>query len=117
MTDSHGATAMESRPTDTLFRLFFALKPTALIARQTDHFAESIAGGARRIAVDHQHVTLAITSDHVDYPYAVIKALMWAGTGVMAEPFDMRLDRLSVGMRSRPLRTYPTFPYLLALQQ
>src|SRR3546814_12924170 len=93
MTDSHGATAMESRPTDTLFRLFFALKPTALIARQTDHFAESIAGGARRIAVDHQHVTLAITSDHADYPYAVIKALMRAGTGVMAEPFDRSEER------------------------
>ncbi|APL96322.1 2'-5' RNA ligase [Sphingobium indicum B90A] len=108
---------MESRPTDTLFRLFFALKPTALIARQTDHFAESIAGGARRIAVDHQHVTLAITSDHVDYPYAVIKALMRAGTGVMAEPFDLRLDRLSIGSRSAALRPSHNVPLLGALQR
>nr|WP_087575353.1 2'-5' RNA ligase family protein [Sphingomonas sp. CDS-1] len=108
---------MESRSTQTLFRLFFALKPSPLIARQTDHFAETIAQGARRITVDHQHVTLAITCDYVDYPYAVIKALIRAGTGVMAEPFDLRLDQLSIGNRSAALRPSHAMPLLNALQR
>lgn len=108
---------MESRSTQTLFRLFFALKPSPLIARQTDHFAEIIAQGARRIAADHQHVTLAISCDYVDYPYAVIKALIRAGTGVMAEPFDLRLDQLSIGNRSAALRPSHAVPLLNALQR
>ncbi|WP_313808255.1 2'-5' RNA ligase family protein [Sphingobium sp.] len=108
---------METRSTQALFRLFFALKPALLVARQTDHFAETIAAGAPRIAVDHQHVTLAITCDHVDYPYAVIKALLRAGTGVMAEPFDLRLDQLSIGNRSAALRPSRGVPLLTALQQ
>ena len=108
---------MEPRFTQTLFRLFFALKPSLPIARQTDHFAESIADGARRIAVDHQHMTLAITSDYVDYPHAVIKALLRAGAGVAAEPFDLRLDRLSIGHRSAALRPSHGVPPLTALQR
>lgn len=108
---------MESRSTQTLFRLFYALKPTPLIARQTDHFSETIASGARRVAREHQHVTLAITCDYDDYPYAVIKALLRAGTGVMAEPFDLRLDQLSIGNRSAALRPSQAVPLLNALQK
>lgn len=108
---------METRSVHTLFRLFFALKPSPLIARQTDHYAETIAEGARRIAVDHQHVTLAITCDYADYPYAVVKALLRAGTGVTGEPFDLRLDRLSMGNRSAALRPSHRVPLLNALQQ
>ncbi|KKW92364.1 MULTISPECIES: 2'-5' RNA ligase family protein [Sphingobium] len=108
---------MESRPSQSLFRLFYALKPSLLIARQTDHFAETIAGDARRIAVEHQHVTLAISCDYDDYPYAVIKALLRAGTGIKAEPFDLRLDRLSIGNRSAALRPSHSVPLLNALQR
>lgn len=108
---------MENRSAQTLFRLFYALKPSPLIARQTDHFAETIADGARRIAVDHQHVTLAITCDYADYPYAVIKALLRAGTAVKAEPFDLRLDQLSIGNRSAALRPSHGVPLLGALQK
>jgi len=81
--------------TKALYRLFFALQPSPVIARQTDHMAESLANGARRILPENHHVTLAITSDYDDYPYAVIKALLRAGTTVMAEPFDLPLDRLN----------------------
>lgn len=100
-----------------LYRLLFALKPSPLIARQIDHFAETLAGESPRIAIDHQHVTLAITPDHADYPYPVIKALLRAGTGVMAEPFDLRLDQLSIGNRSAALRPSRGLPQLNALQQ
>lgn len=34
---------------DTKYRLFFALKPSTIIARQTDHLAETLGGGERRI--------------------------------------------------------------------
>ncbi len=62
-------------------------------------------------------MTLAITCDYADYPYAVIKALLRAGTGVMAEPFDLRLDRLTVGHRSAALRPSHAVPLLNALQK
>ena len=102
---------------DTKYRLFFALKPSPIIARQTDHFAETLGGGERRIRPEHQHVTLAVTADYVEYPYAVIKALLRAGTTVEAEPFDMRLDRLSFSNRSAALRPSRSLPLLNQLQK
>jgi 2'-5' RNA ligase len=103
--------------TKALYRLFFALQPSPVIARQTDHLAESLANGARRILPENQHVTLAITSDYDDYPYAVIKALLRAGTTVMAEPFDLPLDRLSFSNKSAALRPSTSVPLLNALQR
>ncbi|WP_340264750.1 2'-5' RNA ligase family protein [Sphingobium mellinum] len=106
--------AMRIKP---LYRLFFALKPTAVIARQTDYFAASIGGGQDRILPDHQHLTLAVTADHVDYPYAVVKALLRAGTGILAEPFDLLLDQLSFSNRSAALRPSGAVPLLSDLQR
>lgn len=100
-----------------LYRLFFALKPTPVIARQTDCFAESIAKGARRILPDHQHMTLGVTVDYVDYPYGAIKALRRAATAVSGEPFDLHLDHLSIGNLSAALRPSRTVPQLKELQQ
>ena len=105
---------MRAKP---LYRLFFALKPTLLIVRQTDHFVESLGGEQDRILPDHQHLTLAVTADHVDYPYAVVKALLRAGTTVMAEPFDLLLDQLSFSNRSAALRSSRAVPLLGDLQR
>ena len=101
----------------SLYRLFFGLQPSPVVARQTDHLAESLAEGPRRILPEHQHVTLAITADYDDYPYAVIKALLRAGTTVMAEPFDLPLDRLSFSNKSAALRPSSSVPLLNALQR
>lgn len=103
--------------TQTLYRLFFALKPSPVIARQTDHFVEKLGSGERRIRPDHQHVTLAVTADYVEYPYAVIKTLLRVGTTVIAEPFDMRLDRLGFSNRSAALRPSRSVPLLNELQR
>lgn len=103
--------------TDTLYRLFFALKPSDIVARQTDHLADTLGGGERRIRLEHQHVTLAVTTDYVEYPYAVIKALLRAGTAIVAEPFDMRLDKLSFSNRSAALRPSRSVPLLNQLQR
>lgn len=98
-------------------RFFFALKPDAQTARRIDVYAESISGGARRIALAHQHVTLAITGDYADYPDAVARHLAVAGARVAAAPFDLMLDRLKVGYRSAALRPERRVPALAALQR
>ncbi|HKY80209.1 MAG TPA: 2'-5' RNA ligase family protein [Sphingobium sp.] len=105
---------MRAKP---LYRLLYAVKPAPIIARQTDHLVDTLGGGDRRVRPEHQHVTLAVTADHVDYPYAVVKALLRAGTGVMAEPFDLPLDRLRYSNRSAALRPSRTVPLLQALQR
>ena len=81
---------MESRTTP-LYRLFFAVKPPALVTRQIDHFARTLAPDAQHVAAAHQHVTLGITTDAIDYPYEVIKTLRRAAGGIRAEPFDLLL--------------------------
>ncbi|HWV11732.1 MAG TPA: 2'-5' RNA ligase family protein [Sphingobium sp.] len=101
----------------TLYRLFFALKPPVTVARQTDHLAETLGGDERRIRIEHQHMTLAVTADYVEYPYAVIKALLRAGTSVEAEPFDLRLDKLHFSNQSVALRPSRSVPLLNELQR
>ncbi|NWK95108.1 2'-5' RNA ligase [Sphingobium lactosutens] len=99
-----------------LYRLFFALKPPPVVARQIDHFAEGVDPDAQRIRIDHQHVTLGITADWSAYPYERIKALRRAATGIMAEPFDLMFDRLSLGGRSAALRPSHSIAGLKQLQ-
>ncbi|MET0250378.1 MAG: 2'-5' RNA ligase family protein [Sphingobium sp.] len=106
----------DHKPKPVRYRLFFALKPSALIARHTDHFAATLAHNTRRIALEHQHVTLALATDHDIYPYAVIKALMRTATAVRADGFDLPLDRLSIGERSAALIPSRSNPRLRALQ-
>lgn len=102
--------------TRSLYRLFFALKPPPVVTRQIDHFAAGIDPGAARIRPDHQHVTLGITTDWPDYPYERIKALRRAAAGIMAEPFDLLLDRLSQSGRSAALRPSHSIAGLKLLQ-
>ena len=105
---------LQSKP---LYRLLYALKPTLRIARQTDHFADTLGMSGHRVRPEHQHVTLAITADHPVYPYEAIKALQRARSGVRAEPFDLPLDRLSFSNRSAALRPSRKIPPLHALQR
>ncbi|NML08555.1 2'-5' RNA ligase [Sphingobium sp. AR-3-1] len=107
---------MESR-TSPLYRPFFALKPPAVVARQIDHFAATLAPGADRILPDHQHVTLGITTDWPDYPYELIKARRRAAAGIMAEPFDLMLDGVHVGGQSAALRPSRSIAGLKTVQQ
>ncbi len=100
-----------------LYRLFFALKPHPLVARQTDHFAERLASGAHRVRTDHQHMTLAITNDHADYPYEQVKALLRVGSAIAADPFDLQLHRLRGTNRSVALRPERTVAPLGQLQK
>lgn len=99
------------------YRLFFALKPNPLVARQTDHFAATLAPGVRRIAPERQHVTLALADDRADYPYALVKMLLRTATAIQADPFDLPLDRLSYGTGSVALAPSRSIPPMRALHQ
>ena len=101
----------------SLYRAFYAIKPPERIARQIDHFADRLDPAAHRVLADHQHMTLGITTDAPVYPYELIKALRRAGAGISAEPFDLMLDRLSIGGRSAALRPARAVPGLMALRQ
>jgi 2'-5' RNA ligase len=100
-----------------LYRPFFALKPPAQVARQIDHFVRTLDPTADHILTAHQHVTIGITTDAPVYPYELIKALRRAAAGICAAPFDLMLDRLSVGGRSAALRPSHMVPALGVLQQ
>lgn len=104
-------------PVTPLYRLFFALQPPPIVARQIDHFAHELAPDARRILIDHQHVTMGISADWPDYPYEQIKALRRAASGIDADPFDLWLDRFNQGGRSAALRPSRSIDGLKALQQ
>lgn len=107
---------MEARTT-LLYRLFFALKPPPQVARQIDHFAETLDAAADRIRPENQHVTIGITNDETSYPYERIKALRRMGAGIGAAPFDLMLDRLSIGGRSAALRPSHAIQGFGALRQ
>lgn len=92
------------RRTGPPYRLFFAVKPPMPVARKIDHYAEILAGGGDRILAAHQHVTLGIAADAEAYPHGLIETLHMAATRIMADPFDLLLDRLSYGGRSAALR-------------
>lgn len=107
---------MEGR-TPSLYRLFFALKPPMVVARQIDHFAQELESESARIAPAHQHVTLGITADWPDYPYEQIKALRRSAGRIMAAPFDLWLDRVTMGGRSVALRPSHRIDGLKQVQQ
>ena len=104
-------------PVALLYRLFFAVKPPAQVARQIDRFAETLDSSADRIRPENQHVTLGITNDEPSYPYERIEALRQMGAGIGAAPFDLLLDRLSIGGRSAALRPSHRIRGLSALRQ
>ena len=107
---------MEARAA-LLYRPFFALKPPLHVARQIDHFARTLDPAARHVLTEHQHITLGITTDAPVYPYELVKALRRSGAGIGAAPFDLTLDRLSVGGQSAALRPSHMIPGLEALRR
>lgn len=102
--------------TGILHRFFFALVPDIVTARRTDLFAEALAGGARRLPIAHQHMTLTITNDYEAPPPDLVTRLRKAADSVIAPPFDLTLDQLAVGNRSAALRPGRRVPALFALQ-
>jgi 2'-5' RNA ligase len=85
-------------------RYFFALLPDPVSRSRIRAWAERALGAEGLQAADRLHVTLAITADFTTPQLPLADALMRAGGRVRAAPFDLVLDRLSIGGRSAALR-------------
>jgi len=89
----------------TLFhRLFFAVQPDMVTARQTHAFVEPFAEGAAMLPPERLHMTLAITPDYPDFPRHAADTLRTIGDTILGEPFDVQLDRLVASRTSVALR-------------
>lgn len=109
--------AAPSARTPQCYRFFFAIKPDEATAQRIDAFAAHEVPGGRRLKLDHQHVTLALTGNFKDYPDALIARLLAAGGEVEADAFDLTLDRLSANRRVVVLCPEHVHPPLYALQR
>lgn len=81
-------------------RFFFAVRPDSETARLIDAFAAGEVPEGRRVPVEHQHVTLALTEDVATPAPGLAAGLLEVGALVRGEAFDLLLDRLSVGRRT-----------------
>ncbi len=97
-------------------RYFFALLPDVVTARRIHAFAEGQFGAKGLMRPERLHVTLAITADFDAPDATLVDALLRAGDAVIAEPFELKLDRLSGGQRTVALRPAHSVPPLRALQ-
>lgn len=104
----------ESRP-HPVERLFFALLPPRQVAASTAAWVEDMPGDWTRQRADRLHVTLAITGDFRQWPVGFVDGMLRAGEAAAAAPFEMVLDRLSIGNRSAALRPGHVNPGLKAL--
>lgn len=98
-------------------RFFFAIRPDAASARAIDAFAAREAPESRRLRLDHQHVTLALTEDYGPVPPGLVARLREAGEAVRGVPFDLTLDRLTVHRHALLLRPARPPAALGALQR
>lgn len=113
--DQRAGTAQPALP--QCVRFFFAIRPDEATALRIDTFAAAQVPDGRRLKLDHQHVTLALTADFKEYPDAVVAQLLLAGGEVKAEAFDLTLDRLSANRRVAVLCPEQVIQSLYALQR
>lgn len=85
-------------------RYFFALLPDPIARSRIHAWAERTLGPEGLQAADRLHVTLAITADFGTPQPGLAEMLLRAGNRVRAAPFELVLDRLSIGARSAALR-------------
>jgi 2'-5' RNA ligase len=104
---------MKNHP--VLHRLFFAIRPDPATARRTCAFAEPFAAGAPLLPPERQHMTIAITNDYTDYPGGAEETLRTIGDGILADPFEISLDRIVASRRSVALRPSSRIPAFSAL--
>ena len=97
-------------------RYFFAAVPDPVSAARIHAWAERKLGPEGMLAAERLHVTLAITDDFGSPQPRLVEKLMQVGEQAKAAPFELLLDRLSIGGRSIALRPGHTQPPLRELQ-
>jgi RNA 2',3'-cyclic 3'-phosphodiesterase len=88
----------------TSHRLFFALRPPLVLARQIVH--SGLWGGAedKALRADQLHMTIDILDDFPSFPERVAEMLCDAAETVSADPVAIALDQRVAGHRSVALR-------------
>ncbi|QNQ09171.1 2'-5' RNA ligase family protein [Sphingomonas alpina] len=98
-------------------RPFYALRPSIAAAQEIDRRSAIEARGARRILIDHLHLTLAMTDDHSAFPRDIIDRMMMIGAAVAAEPVEILLEVMAGSNRSVALRPRRASSVLKGLQR
>lgn len=97
----------------TITRLFFALRPSPVLARQIE--ASAAVLHCRTLASELLHITLFILDDAATPDPALVARLREVGDAVRAAPVAITLDRLVASYRSTALRPGRTSAALQAL--
>jgi 2'-5' RNA ligase len=95
---------MFHRPVRVMHRLFFALRPPIVLARQVANAASWFETEGSPVTAERLHVTMFILDDRYDLPTALVTTLRRVGDGIAAAPVDVVLDRVGGGERSIALR-------------
>lgn len=98
-------------------RLFFAALPSATERALTGLQRDRLDDILTPVANDRLHMTLGITNDYARFPEEVADRMLAIGAEVSADPFHMKLDRLSAGARSVALRPSRRAPALHEAQR
>lgn len=100
----------------TLHRLFFALLPPPVLARQVAAAAGWFDADGRALPAERLHVALFVLDDLPDRPRGLVAALQAIGRSVDCGPVAVTLDRASGSRRSVALRPAHRHPDLHRLQ-
>lgn len=100
----------------TCHRLFFALRPPLVLARQIVAAAHWFEDGRGVLRAEHVHVTLDLLDDRPDFDRDLAKRLLDVGERVAADPFHVVLDRVVASSGSIALRPSHRIPALDALR-
>ncbi|MBY8828432.1 2'-5' RNA ligase family protein [Hephaestia mangrovi] len=85
-------------------RLFFALVPPIVLARQVANAAAWFDDEGAPVAADRLHVTMFILDDRYGVPPSLVAALRGVGSAIAAAPIRLVFDRAGGGERSIALR-------------
>jgi len=95
---------MFHRPVSVSHRLFFALRPPLVQARQIANAASWFETEGAPVAAERLHITMFILDDRRDLPASLVAALTSLGDAIAAAPIPIVLDRVGGGDRSIALR-------------
>ncbi|TPG16647.1 hypothetical protein EAH87_13385 [Sphingomonas koreensis] len=95
---------MFHQPIKASHRLFFALIPPIVLARQVATAASWFDEEGTPVSPDRLHITMLILDDRVDMPSSLVEALCEIGAAIAAPPVPIVLDRAGGSDRSIALR-------------
>jgi len=101
----------------TLHRLFFALLPPPVLARQVAAAAGWFDAAGRALPAERLHLTLFVLDDRPVRPRALVAAMQAIGGAVRCAPVPVTLDRASGSRRSVALRPAHRHPGLHQLHR